>query len=235
MRDARHGLAGLSALGMPSSRASARTCALPAPASSSGWRTPCSAAARSPGRQSPRVVRVGARQQRGVAAPRARAPASVVVELGLAEVAAVRAVAAIALARQLVGRDRLVRDPDRRGDPPRARRARPSATDGETAVTASARRPERARGDRGHQRRVDAAGEGHDGAAERPRSGPRGREQCGSTRRRPRSRRGPPSGRRRCSRVRLVRGGERARPDRLDRRAGDPRPRARSRRARARG
>jgi hypothetical protein len=72
-----------------------------------------------------RVVGVGARQQRAVAA-RGGELGQRVVQLGLAEVAAVRAVAAVALARELVGRDRLVRDPDRGRARAARRRARPS-------------------------------------------------------------------------------------------------------------
>ena len=51
MREARHGLAGFSALGSRRCRASSRTCALVT--SISGCRTSCSAAAFRPGRQSP--------------------------------------------------------------------------------------------------------------------------------------------------------------------------------------
>ena len=59
MRDARHGAAGLSALGSPSARASSRTSDLVRPASASGRRTPCSVAARRAGAVGPaRVVGV---------------------------------------------------------------------------------------------------------------------------------------------------------------------------------
>ena len=70
------------------------------------------------------VVGVRARQQRRVAAL-ARERGERVVELGLAVVAAVAIVAAVALARELVRRDRLVGDADRRVRPRAHRRARP--------------------------------------------------------------------------------------------------------------
>ena len=142
-------------------RARARP-ALPTPASSSGWRTPCSAAARRPGRQSPGVVGVGAREQHAVAAA-PRELGERVVELGLAEVAAIRPVAAVALARELVGGDRLVRDPDRGGHAARAVELAGGDGGGDGGHRQRAR-PERAGGDGGHERGVDAARERDDGA-----------------------------------------------------------------------
>ncbi len=95
-RDARHGDAGLSALGIPRSRASARTSALPNPVSTSGWRTACSAAARRPGRQSPTSSALA--PENNVAKPRSVANADRdVVQLGLAVVAAVAVVAPVAI------------------------------------------------------------------------------------------------------------------------------------------
>ena len=125
-----------------------RTCAFVT--SCSGWTTPCSAAAFRPGRQSPASSALApgaARCTRGCAPVREH-----VVELGLAEVAAVAAVRAVAGPRELVGADDLVRDPDVRGDAPRAvelaggdRRARPRSPRA---------RGRRARGARARRRRT---------------------------------------------------------------------------------
>src|SRR5581483_5127381 len=82
------------------------------------------------------VVRVRARQNGCVAAASSEICESV-VQLALAVVAAIGAVAAVAVARELGRRDRLVADADRLGDPAGA----PVASAGETAVTASARSP----------------------------------------------------------------------------------------------
>ena len=92
--------------GAASSRASARTCSLVT--SISGCWTSCSAAALRPGRQSP---------WSSALAPESSARAGVVrgervVELGLAEVAAVAAVGDVAGARELVGAHDLVGDAD---------------------------------------------------------------------------------------------------------------------------
>src|SRR6187551_2290985 len=65
------------------------------------------------------VVCVRARQERGVSTL-SRECGQRVIQLGLAVVAAIPIVAAVALTPKLIGRDRLVCDPDRSGDSARA-------------------------------------------------------------------------------------------------------------------
>src|SRR4051794_16068031 len=106
------------------------------------------------------VVRVGARQQHAEAAAGGEG-AEGGVQLGLAEVAAVGAVPAVAVARELVGGDDLVSDPDRAGHAAGAvelagRDGGRDRGDGERPLA------EGARGDGGDQGRVHAARERHD-------------------------------------------------------------------------
>ena len=165
MRDARQGDAGFSALGTPSARASRLTSSLPTPASSSGWTTPCSAAAVRPGRQSPRSSAFA--PDRTAAIPRRAASCcELVVELRLAVVAAVATVRPVPLALELGGRDRLVADADRARDVARtvelARRER-----GRDRRNGKRPAAESACGERGDERRVDPARERDDAAPER--------------------------------------------------------------------
>ena len=166
-----------------------------------GARTPCSAAARRPGRQSPASSALAPDSSTRVAAPGGELGERV-VELGLAEVAAVGAVAPVAVARELVGRDRLVRDADRARRPaarPRARRPRPPAR----------RRSPPARAAR----------------ARAPRPRPRATSPRRPRTRRPRSRGAPTlrssSAQQRSCSPAVVRGRERLRPHGLHRRAAD--------------
>ena len=186
-------------------RASARTSALPAPASSSGWSTPCSAAARRPGRQSPASSALAPESSARVAAlarpaPRARRRAR------SCRSSSGRPVAPVARAGELVGRDRLVRDADRGGHAARAVQLargerRGDGGDGERA------RAQRARGERGHERGVDAARERDDHAVRGARRWPLERRRSSVS----------------VTRPSCVRRGERLRPDRLHRRPVTPR------------
>ena len=108
------------------------------------------------------VVRVRAGEDGRKSAPLGERR-ELVVELRLAVVAAVAAVRAVALALELGGRDRLVCDADRAGDVTRTveltRRERGRhGRHGERSL------PERAHGERGDERRVDAARERDDTA-----------------------------------------------------------------------
>ena len=159
------------------------------------------------------VVGVGARQQHAVAAALGELGEHV-VELGLAEVAAVGPVATVAVAGELVRRDRLVGDADRGGDAARALELAGGhrRRDGGHRQRA---RSERARRDRGHERRVHPARERDDRALMASDAA----LELGQ----------------RASCVLPVRGRERLRPHGLHRRAAASARRARSRRARAPG
>ena len=133
------------------------------PASSSGVTAPRSAAARMPGRKpATRVVGVGAGRDVRDAELGGQRPQHV-EQLGLAEVAAVAGVGAVALAAHLVGRRRHVPHAEVGGEPRPRRRARPPAgwaTPRSPATTSLG--AERADRGREQERRVGAAGERDD-------------------------------------------------------------------------
>ena len=218
MREARHGLAGFSALGSAQLARERADLRLACACLEQRVDDAVLGGGLQAGPPVALVVVVGAGEQRVVSA-RLRELGEHVVELGLAEVAAVAPVGAVAGARELVGARRLVRDADVLGDAPRAvelalrrRRAR--------------RRSRRARARRAH------GGRGGDDATSRRRRRTR-RRRCPARATRPSSR--VVSERRSLRSARLLRRRERLRPDDLHRRAADRARRARSPRARARG
>ncbi len=153
----RHGDAGASHVGMSSSCAADRTSALVHPSSASGERMPVSRPARRPGRCSPEIVRVGAVDD-GVEASRARERVEAGPQLGLAEVAAVRAVPEIARILQLVRveLDQRHSEPGgqvHRGPPLRLGVGRAPPDRGEEAIRAQRLCPRH-----GEKSRVDPAG-----------------------------------------------------------------------------
>jgi hypothetical protein len=113
----------------------------------------------------PQIVRIRTREH-GLVAPSRRKSGEVVVELGLAVVAAIAIVAAIPVALELGGRDQLMPDPDRPRDltsPVELTRGK-SGRDGGHGQGSLAERSHRQRGD---ERRVDPSRERDDAAPER--------------------------------------------------------------------
>ena len=104
MRDDRHGDAGCDHVGMPRSRESRRIAAFENPSSASGDLTPCSAAARAPGRWSPRSSAFVPSTNRGDAVL-TRDWCERVPQLGLAEVAAIRRIRRVPRIVHFVGRN----------------------------------------------------------------------------------------------------------------------------------